>query len=150
MRIWWGLYMVVAAAVTAGCGSGGTAQEATATAPQKPVILPQAAVDMSGWKAEITASSPEASPDMARLYELTVANCDKTVDEFESMIAADTDGTMAIVRRGMRYVCPTRLGRVNQAQSNNNRGGREVDQACATPPSQRTDRQRDLADASGC
>ncbi|MEC4836160.1 hypothetical protein R2362_16240 [Mycobacteroides chelonae] len=149
MRIRWGLYMAVAAAVTAGC-SGGTVQEATATVPQKPVILPQAAVDMSGWKAEIMASSPEASPDMARLYELTVADCDKTVDEFESMIAADTDGTMAIVRRGMRYVCPTRLERVNQAQSNNNRGGREVDRACATAPTQRTDRQRELADATGC
>lgn len=141
--------MVVAAAVTAGC-SGGTVQEATATVPQKPVILPQAAVAMSGWEAEIMASSPEASPDMARLYELTAADCDKTVEEFESMIAADTDGTMAIVRRGMRYVCPTRLERVNQAQSNNNRGGREVDRACATAPTQRTDRQRELADATGC
>lgn len=149
MRIRWGLYMVVAAAVTAGCG-GGTVQEATATVPQKPVILPQAAVDMSGWEAEIMASSPEASPDMARLYELTVKNCDKTVDEFESMVAADTDGTMAIVRRGMRYVCPTRLERVNQAQSNNNQGSRDVDRACATSPDNRTPREQDLAAAAGC
>lgn len=142
--------MVVAAAVTAGCGSGGTVQEAATTTTQRPVVLAMASVDMNGWKAEILASSPEASPDMTRMYELTVKNCDKTVSEFESMIAADTDGTMAIVRRGMRYVCPTRLERVNQAQSNNNRGGREVDQACATAPTKRTDRQRELADATGC
>ncbi|WP_134205875.1 hypothetical protein [Mycobacteroides salmoniphilum] len=150
MRIRWGLYMVVAAAVTAGCGSGGTVHEATATAPQKPVILPQAAVDMNGWKAEILASNPEASPDMARMYELTVKNCDKTVDDFESMIAADTDSTMTIVRRGMRYVCPTRLERVNQAQSNNNQGSRDVDRACATAPANRTPREQDLAAAAGC
>ncbi|SLJ39461.1 Uncharacterised protein [Mycobacteroides abscessus subsp. abscessus] len=150
MKITWGLCIVVAAAVTTGCGSGETVQEATTTAPQKPVILPQTAVDMSGWKAEIMTASPEASPDMARLYELTVTNCDKTVDEFESMIAADTDGTMAIVRRGMRYVCPTRMERVNQAQSNNNRGGREVDRACATAPAHRTPREQDLAAAADC
>ncbi len=105
---------------------------------------------MSGWKAEILAASPGASPDMARLYELAAQDCDKTVDEFESMVAADTDGTMAIVRRGMRYVCPARLERVNQAQSNNNQGGRDVDRACATSPANRTPREQDLAAAAGC
>lgn len=105
---------------------------------------------MNGWKAEILASNPEASPDMARMYELTVKNCDKTVDDFESMIAADTDSTMTIVRRGMRYVCPTRLERVNQAQSNNNQGSRDVDRACATAPANRTPREQDLAAAAGC
>lgn len=150
MRIRRGLCVVVAAAAMAGCGGAPAEKTPTTSTAQKPAILPQTSVDIEGWRAEILAANPEASPDMARMYELTVSNCDKTVDEFESMIAADTDGSMTIVRRGMRYVCPARLERVNQAQSNNNRGGREVDRACATAPTQRTDRQRELADAAGC
>ncbi|SID30785.1 Uncharacterised protein [Mycobacteroides abscessus subsp. abscessus] len=150
MRIRRGLCIVVAAAAMAGCGGAPTEKTPTTSTAQKPAILPQTSVDMEGWKAEILAASPEASPDMARMYELTVSNCDKTVDEFESMIAADTDGTMAIVRRGMRYVCPTRLERVNQAQSNNNQGSRDVDRACATSPDNRTPREQDLAAAAGC
>ncbi|AMU24291.1 hypothetical protein A3N96_01660 [Mycobacteroides abscessus] len=150
MRIRRGLCIVVAAAAMAGCGGAPAEKTPTTSAAQKPAILPQTSVDIEGWKAEILAASPEASPDMARMYELTVSNCDKTVDEFESMIAADTDGTMAIVRRGMRYVCPTRLERVNQAQSNNNQGSRDVDRACATSPDNRTPREQDLAAAAGC
>ncbi|MEC4855052.1 hypothetical protein R2325_04760 [Mycobacteroides chelonae] len=150
MRIRRGLCIVVAAAAMAGCGGAPAEKTPTTSTAQKPAILPQTSVDMEAWKAEILAASPEASPDMARMYELTVSNCDKTVDEFESMIAADTDGTMAIVRRGMRYVCPTRLERVNQAQSNNNQGSRDVDRACATSPDNRTPREQDLAAAAGC
>ncbi|QSN26540.1 hypothetical protein I3U42_01665 [Mycobacteroides abscessus subsp. abscessus] len=149
MRIRWGLYTVFAA-MTVGCGGAPVQEAPTTSAAQKPAILPQTSVDMSGWRAEILAASPDASPDMARMYELTVKNCDKTVNEFESMIAADTDGTMTIVRRGMRYVCPTRLERVNQAQSNNNQGGRDVDRACDTAPANRTQREQDLAAAAGC
>ncbi|MBE5453528.1 hypothetical protein E3G52_000392 [Mycobacteroides abscessus] len=140
------------AVALSGCGGNQQAQQAassTAAAPE-PVIRPIGSVDMTGWKAEIMSASPDATPDMDRMYELTVANCNRSTSEFSTMIAADTDGTMAIVRRGMRYVCPSRLDRVNQAEAQNKQGSREVEQACATSPSARTPRQQDLAAAYGC
>ena len=110
-------------------------------------VKPKSAVDMSAWRAELVTAG--ATPDMDKMYDVTVKDCEAKVDDLAfrfTLVGARPD----LQRISMKYVCPGRAGRVDEALRQMQDATKTVREACALPPSARTEQQQLMAEADGC
>jgi hypothetical protein len=123
--------------VLAACGSSGSAASADA-------------IDRDAWRAELMRlDDVSSSPDLDTLERVTRDTCEEDVDQVAlelSLSGARPD----VTRVNMKYVCPGEVDKVDEALEQIQDASSAVDEACATDPLMRTEKQSQLAEAMGC
>jgi hypothetical protein len=124
--------LIAAVLLTAGCG---THDGGVKTANQ---------VDLLGWRSEFVARSVTSNdPDMDELYLAAAEDCDASVDDM-ALKLAEPSVDPSLVLMGLKYVCPGRQSKVNTAMAELQNSVYAFNQACTTPPDQRTAKQQQL------
>ncbi|DAZ90385.1 TPA_asm: hypothetical protein PROPHIFSQJ01-1_99 [Mycobacterium phage prophiFSQJ01-1] len=92
---------------------------ACSPAPADEPILPREKVDQKAWQTDFERTYPDGTFSFERIYKLIADTCDDSDDELNMQVAiAHDNGTMDNLdglRMGMRYVCPTRVDRIDAA-----------------------------------
>ena len=108
-------------------------------------------VDQKAWTREL-ADIGQPSPDFAKLEKITRDLCGRDPQALQLFVAAQRDagGSMEAVRIGFRNVCPDQLEKLTQAENALDDATTSVKKACDTPLEERSQDQKDLAEAMGC
>lgn len=116
-----------------------------------PVIVPFAQIDQAKWHSALAAVDPSVidTPDYQTLYDNTVKN-DCNGDVSTIGIALTLSGAMPDVDRvDMEQVCPTLAHKIDDALKSDQAAMKSYNDACAAPPSLRTQAQQQDIEAIG-
>lgn len=123
--------------LAAGCGGSGDGSSARI-------------VDRAAWKAELIALDDVGpSPDLDKLEALTRDDCDSDVADLALQFSLE-GARPDVSRVNMKYICPDSAHKVDDALKHLQDASADVDLACETDPSLRTEEQTMLAEAIGC
>lgn len=124
-------------------------------------------IDVDAWRARLV-NEVEALPtiDMTDMYREAVSYCGYSVQKMAIALSASARGLTPrnvgartspldpqypqYVRIHLSYVCPGRVDVVDEALASQEQGMAESDEACSTPPGQRTPRQQLIAETLNC
>lgn len=105
-------------------------------------------VNETQWQADVERDIGHPIDDWVQYRDVWLDVCDEDEDGFGLFMAVSLDNgsTADQLRTNVRHACPDRLADLEDALH----AGDDVDQACDTPPAERTDDQEMLAEAMGC
>jgi hypothetical protein len=127
----------IIAAFAIGCSSHG----------KEPDVKTFDSIDTGAWKAAmVNVGAPSA--DIRGMYDVTVKDCNDTIHNLALQFTL-TNSHPDWLRIGMTYVCPTKVGNVDQALKSNQDTEDKFTRICDTPPAQRTHDEQQLLDAVG-
>ena len=108
-------------------------------------------VDRAAWQRDLASVGVTVS-DWDKLEKVTRDLCDDDADELRMFLAVrkDAGDSFKPIEVDLRHVCPDRLEKFEAAVAELGQSSGEVDEACRTPVSERTERQQLLAEALGC
>lgn len=114
----------------------------------KPEIIPFDQVDVDVWRVALVRETGSSNPDMRAMSDVAVKDCDATVNQLAlqfTLSGAHPEWTGI----NMTHVCPSRVGKVDQALKSNQDTEDDFRRICRTPPGQRTTDDQQLVDAVG-
>jgi hypothetical protein len=140
---------ITVAFLLGGCSSGSTKEPAPIKEP-----IPLAEINQADLASALQIIVPASTPDVSKLYDVTVEMCNDDLDAMKALFASAIDSgnttTPDIMRVMMQAVCPSKSHMADDAIGQIHDSASAVEQACRTPKDQRTDRQTLLAEAIGC
>lgn len=107
-------------------------------------------IDRAAWGADLSSAGMTVK-DWSKLEAVTKQLCDDDQNVLEFFIAGEKDAGRSLksTELGFKYVSPDKMQKFEDAVAGVARGSGEVDQACNTPASERTEQQALLAEAMG-
>lgn len=106
-------------------------------------------IDVERWKSELAAQGV-TPPDWGRFQQVITDSCDNDVTGLNVAFEIDGGIPLAVQEINWRNGCPDRLDDFEDAVREFHESKGAVDLACDTPASERSQEQRNLAEAMGC
>lgn len=106
-------------------------------------------VDVKAWQTDLAQQGVHVQ-DWPKYQSVYADLCDDPSDQLALFLTLRDAPPKSQVRTAFKYQCPDQAGKLDDAYASVGNATSNVDQACDTPRSERTEEQQQLAEAMRC